>query len=96
MNRRLAAFAAAAAALAGCATSGWSRMQEEFAQVQGNCRLHGTRLERDRSDKRLLRLVFLHRNNMAAQAQEDGRFACAAAWARENGYRMTLPETAAD
>jgi hypothetical protein len=87
-----------AAALCACATDDWARVQEEFAQVRGNCRLQGTRLERDARDKRLLRLVFLHRSNMALQAEQDGRLACAEAWARENGYEMTTspPDMASD
>jgi hypothetical protein len=73
-------------------------MQAEFAGVKIDCRLHGTRLERDARDKRLLRLVFLHRSNMVLQAELDGRVACAEAWAQENGYRMTTspPDMASD
>ena len=87
MTRVLPA-AAAAAALAACATSGWERMRDEFPEVRANCRLSGTEIERDRSDPRLLHLVFRHRSNMAAQARDDGRLACAEHWARERGYRL--------
>jgi hypothetical protein len=78
-----------AAALAGCASDGWDRLQREFPQAKGDCRLHGTLLQRDSGDNRLLRLVFLHRNNEALQARTDGRVACLERWARERGWRVT-------
>jgi hypothetical protein len=80
---------AAVAALAACATDGWARMEEEFADVRVNCGLAGTYLERSRLDGRLLHLVFRHRSNMALQARQDGRLACAEHWAQERGYRLT-------
>ena len=86
---RLIALGAAAAALAGCAADRAARMQEEFAEVQANCGLPGTVIERDRRDPRLLRLVFRHRSNMALQATQDGRVACVQLWAEEHGFRLT-------
>jgi hypothetical protein len=76
-------------ALAGCATDRFERLQAEFAEVSANCRLSGVALMRDASDRRLLHLVFRHRNNMELQARQDGRLACAEHWARERGYRVT-------
>lgn len=75
--------------LAGCATNSWARIQAEFPEVRANCRLHGVDLMRDATDRRLLHLVFRHRNNMELQARQDGRLACAEHWARERGYRVT-------
>jgi hypothetical protein len=86
---RSAAFLAAAAALGACAANGWARMQAEFPEVRANCGLSGTYLERDRRDRRLLRLLFRHRSNMALQARRDGRVACAQLWAEEQGFRLT-------
>ena len=81
--------------LAGCITQSWTRMQEEFAEVRVNCRLAGTILERDPSDRRLLRLVFRQRNAEELAASRDGRLACAQHWAAERGYRLTaFPEGA--
>ncbi|HEX8363720.1 MAG TPA: hypothetical protein VF603_00375 [Allosphingosinicella sp.] len=79
----------AAAALGACTANGWERMQAEFPEVRANCGLHGTHLERDRRDRRLLHLVFRHRSNMALQASQDGRVACAQLWAEEQGFRLT-------
>ncbi|MEA3040985.1 MAG: hypothetical protein QOC65_474 [Sphingomonadales bacterium] len=88
---------AGAAALAGCATGRWERMQAEFPEVRANCGLSGTYLERDRRDRRLLHLVFRHRSNMALQARQDGRVACAQLWAEEQGFRLaTAPDGAGD
>ena len=91
---RLFPALAAAATLAGCATGGsWSRMQAEFPEVRANCGLTGTYIERDRRDRRLLHLVFRHRSNMALQARQDGRVACAQLWAEEQGWRLTTGPT---
>jgi hypothetical protein len=79
----------AAATLAGCATDRFERLQAEFAEVSANCRLSGVALLRDATDRRLLHLVFRHRNNMELQARQDGRLACAEHWARERGYGVT-------
>ena len=79
----------AAAALAGCASDRFERLQAEFAEVSANCGLGGVALLRDRTDRRLLHFVFGHRNNMEHQARQDGRLACAEHWARERGYRVT-------
>jgi hypothetical protein len=79
----------ATAVLASCATDRFERLQTEFAEVSVNCRLHGVDLMRDAADRRLLHLVFRHRNNMELQARQDGRLACAEHWARERGYRVT-------
>lgn len=81
------------AALAGCATGGWARMQAEFPEVRANCGLTGTFIERDRRERRLLRLVFRHRSNMALQARQDGRVACAQLWAEEQGWRLATEPT---
>ena len=78
----------AAGLLGGCATNGWARMQEEFAEVRANCRLRGTILERDPDDRRLLRLIFRQRNAEEIAAEADGRLACARLWAEERGYRL--------
>ncbi|HEX8215948.1 MAG TPA: hypothetical protein VF577_00665 [Allosphingosinicella sp.] len=78
-----------ALALGACATGDWARMQAEFPEVRANCGLHGTRIERDRRDPRLLHLRFGHRNNEALQARQDGRVACAQLWAEEQGFRLT-------
>jgi hypothetical protein len=86
---RQASLIAAIGTLGGCTADGWSRMQAEFPEVSVNCGLHGTYLERDRHDRRLLHLVFRHRSNMALQARQDGRFACAQLWAEEQGFRLT-------
>jgi hypothetical protein len=87
---RLLLAPAVAAALVSCATGGsWPRMQAEFPEVSANCGLSGTYIERDRRDRRLLHLVFRHRSNMALQARQDGRFACAQLWAEEQGWRLT-------
>lgn len=89
MMRRLAMpLIAAAAALAGCATGDWERMQAEFPEVRENCGVPGAELERDRRDRRLLHLVFRHRSNMQERAERDGRVACFQHWARERGYRL--------
>ena len=94
---RRGAVVAAAAALGACAGTGWERMQAEFPEVRANCALHGTYLERDRRDRRLLHLIFRHRNNMTAQARQDGRVACAQLWAEEQGFRLTTgPDGAGD
>lgn len=85
--------------IAGCATAhagGWARMLEEFPEVRANCGLSGTYLERDRRDPRLLHLVFRHRSNMALQARQDGRVACAQLWAEEQGFRLTAAPDGAD
>ena len=87
---RRAATVLASAALGACTANGWERMQAEFPEVRANCGLHGTYLERDRRDRRLLHLVFHHRNNMAFQATQDGRVACAQLWAEEQGFRLTI------
>lgn len=79
---------AAAAMLAACVTSDWERMLDEFPDVRRNCGLSTVELERDRRDRRLLHLVFRHRNNMQQQAQDDGRFSCVELWANERGYRL--------
>ena len=87
---RLALPLAAAVAVSSCATGGsWSRMQAEFPEVRANCGLSGTYIERDRRDRRLLHLVFRHRSNMALQARQDGRVACAQLWAEEPGWHLT-------
>ena len=88
--RRVLGLLGAASALAGCATGGgWARMEREFAQVRANCMLLGTDIERDRRDRRLIHLIFRHRNNMVMQAREEGRVACAQLWAEEQGWRLT-------
>ena len=74
--------------LGACAHDRWARMQAEFPEVTANCRVPGVELERDRRDKRLLRLVFRHRSNMRMRAEQDGRLACFQHWARERGYRL--------
>lgn len=89
MRRSDIAILVAAAALGGCASQSWDRLQREFPLAKGNCRLHGTLLQRDSGDRRLLRLLFLHRNNEAEQARQDGRLACLEHWARERGWRVT-------
>lgn len=79
----------AGAALSAGATHGWDRLREEFPQVRANCGLRGAVLERDRTDKRLLRLVFRRRNNAVVQAERNGSLACVEHWARERGWRLT-------
>ena len=86
---RIALLAAFAASLAACATNDWPQMRADFAEVAPNCGLHGVDLERDARDRRLLHLIFGHRNNMAQQARDDGRVACMEHWAHERGYRLT-------
>lgn len=75
--------------LGGCANSGWKSLQEEFPEVRDNCSLRAVLLQRDATDKRLLRLVFLQRSNVALQARLDGSLACVEHWARERGWRLT-------
>lgn len=72
-----------------CASENWRQLREEFPEVSANCGLRGTLLERDRSDKRLLRLVFRQRYNARLQAARDGSLACVEHWARERGWRVT-------
>jgi hypothetical protein len=79
----------AGAAMSACASNGWKQLQEEFPEVSANCGLRGTLLERDRHDKRLLRLVFRQRYNARLQASRDGSLACVEHWARERGWRVT-------
>jgi hypothetical protein len=79
---------AAAAMLAACVTGDWERMLEEFSDVRRNCGLSTAELERDGSDRHLLRLVFHHGSDMRQQAQDDGRFSCVELWANERGYRL--------
>lgn len=78
----------AAAALAGCATGDWQRMEAEFVDVRANCGVPGARLEHDRSDERLVWLVYPHRSDMISATGKDGRFGCFEHWARERGYRL--------
>jgi|GEM_PF-7120903 len=85
---RVGAALLAWAMLAGCATGEWARIQEEFPEVRSNCGVRGVQLQRDRSDRRLLWLVFPQRSAVEAQAARDGRLACFEHWARERGYRL--------
>jgi hypothetical protein len=87
--RHLPLVLTAAVAASACATGDWARIQADFPSVQANCGLPGTIIERSRSDPRLIHLVFRHRSNMALQAREDGRVACAQHWAEEQGFRLT-------
>ena len=80
---------ASVALIAGCTSNRWSRIEAEFPEVRANCRLSGTFLERDARDRRLLHLIFRHRNAEEIAARQDGRLACAEHWARERGYRLT-------
>ncbi|HYI39456.1 MAG TPA: hypothetical protein VE053_03970 [Allosphingosinicella sp.] len=90
MHKRtgISSFLIFAATLSGCANNGWNRLQAEFPEVSANCRLRGTLLERDATEKRLLRLVFRQRYNARLQASRDGSLACVENWARERGWRL--------
>ena len=89
MPRRAALSSMLILVTASCASQGWKQLQEEFPEVRANCGLRGTVLERDGSDKRLLRLVFRQRHNAALQASRDDSLACVEHWARERGWRVT-------
>jgi hypothetical protein len=85
----LGIVAAGAVLVAACAADNWSRLQAEFPEVRANCRLGGTTIERSRTDRRLVHLVFRQRNAEELAAARDGRLACAEHWARERGFRLT-------
>jgi hypothetical protein len=92
MSRRIqisSIFIIVAATLGACASDGWKQLREEFPEVRANCGLRGTLLQRDATDKRLLRLVFRQRYNARLQASRDGSLACVEHWARERGWRVT-------
>ena len=85
----LALILAGGAATSACASNGWKQLREEYPAVRADCGLGGTSIERDATDKRLLRLVFRQRYNARLQASRDGSLDCVEQWARERGWRVT-------
>lgn len=89
VSRALALVLAGAVVTGACASNGWKQVKGEFPEVSANCGLRGVVLQRDATDKRLLRLVFRQRHNARLQASRDGSLDCVEHWARERGWRVT-------